>query len=61
LKKLMLIAIKLGSTFGAVSQTHPAEHIAVGVFGGTKPASTTRPDPLLAISDHCPMVAKLTL
>lgn len=39
----------------------PAEHVAVGVFGGTKPASETHPDPLLAISDHCPMVAKLTL
>lgn len=38
-----------------------AEHISVGVFGGTKPANTAHPDPLLAISDHCPMVAKLTL
>lgn len=44
-----------------ISSAHPATHIAIGVFGGTKPASETHPDPLLAISDHCPMVAKLTL
>lgn len=39
----------------------PAEHIEVGVFGGTKPASSSHPDPLLAISDHCPLVTKVTL
>ncbi len=36
-----------------------AEHVAVGAFGGTKPASGLHPDPLLAISDHCPLTAKL--
>lgn len=44
-----------------VTSAFPAEHVAVGVFGGTKPAGPNHPDPLLAISDHCPMVAKLTL
>ena len=44
-----------------MSSAHPAEHVAIGVFGGTKPASEGHPDPLLAISDHCPLVAKLTL
>lgn len=44
-----------------ISTAEPAAHVAVGVFGGTKPASVKHPDPLLAISDHCPMMAKLTL
>ncbi|MER9102640.1 endonuclease/exonuclease/phosphatase family protein [Mesorhizobium sp. M0848] len=44
-----------------ISSAHAAEHIAVGVFGGTKPASTAHPDPLLAISDHCPTLARITL
>ncbi len=38
-----------------------AEHVAVGVFGGSKMPDTTHPDPLLAISDHCPMMARLVL
>jgi endonuclease/exonuclease/phosphatase family metal-dependent hydrolase len=44
-----------------ISAALPAEHVAVGVFGGTKPANQSHPDPLLAISDHCPLVAKLAL
>ncbi|MQU75208.1 hypothetical protein GHK29_11195 [Sinorhizobium medicae] len=36
-----------------------AEHVAIGAFGGTKPASGLHPDPLLAISDHCPLSARL--
>ena len=44
-----------------LATAQPAQHVAVGAFGGTKPANATHPDPLLAISDHCPMVAKLTL
>jgi endonuclease/exonuclease/phosphatase family metal-dependent hydrolase len=43
-----------------ISSAAPAEHVAIGVLGGTKPASATHPDPLLAISDHCPMVAHVT-
>ena len=42
-----------------ITASGPAEHVSVGVFGGTKPADATHPDPLLAISDHCPMVARL--
>jgi hypothetical protein len=44
-----------------ISSAQPAEHIAIGAFGGTKPVSEGHPDPLLAILDHCPLVAKLTL
>lgn len=38
-----------------------AEHVAIGAFGGTKAAGGGFPDPLLAVSDHCPMIANLTL
>ncbi|WP_198023137.1 endonuclease/exonuclease/phosphatase family protein [Mesorhizobium sp. LSHC414A00] len=44
-----------------IASAHAAEHVAIGVFGGTRPASDTHPDPLLAISDHCPMVTRLSL
>ena len=44
-----------------VTPTGGAEHVAIGPFGGTKPASGAFPDPLLAVSDHCPMMARLSL
>jgi len=30
-----------------------------GVFGGTRPATQKHPDPLLAVSDHCPLKATM--
>ena len=45
---------------GGMEAKQSAQHISVGVFGGTKPANETHPDPLLAISDYCTMTAKLT-
>lgn len=37
----------------------PATKVAIGRLGGTRPASQNHPDPLLAISDHCPLKATL--
>lgn len=44
----------------AVALAGPAMKIAVGPLGGTKPASKKHSDPLLAISDHCPLKAAFT-
>jgi len=33
----------------------PARKVPLGVFGRTRAASSSRPDPLLAVSDHCPL------
>lgn len=38
-----------------------AEKIALGKFGGTRPASDRFPDPLLAVSDHCPVKVRVSL
>lgn len=38
-----------------------AQHVAVGEFGRTKPADSTHTDPLLAVSDHCPLIVKLEM
>lgn len=35
--------------------------IAIGRLGGTRPASEGHPDPLLAVSDHCPLKASVRL
>ena len=35
----------------------PAAKVAIGRFGGTRPATAEHPDPLLAVSDHCPLKA----
>ncbi|MGY3449187.1 endonuclease/exonuclease/phosphatase family protein [Bradyrhizobium sp. USDA 4353] len=35
----------------------PATKVAIGRLGGTRPANQDHPDPLLAISDHCPLKA----
>lgn len=40
-----------------LTATEPALKIAIGRLGGTRPASQTFPEPLLAISDHCPLMA----
>lgn len=37
----------------------PAEKVPLGRLGGTRPASERFPDPLLAISDHCPILATI--
>lgn len=37
----------------------PATKVAIGRFGGTRPVSQGHQDPLLAISDHCPLKATL--
>jgi endonuclease/exonuclease/phosphatase family metal-dependent hydrolase len=38
-----------------------AEKVALGKFGGTRPATERFPDPLLAVSDHCPVKVRLSL
>ncbi|WP_284421103.1 MULTISPECIES: hypothetical protein [unclassified Bradyrhizobium] len=35
----------------------PMTKVAIGRLGGTRPADQDHPDPLLAISDHCPLKA----
>jgi hypothetical protein len=32
-----------------------AEKVPLGKLGGTRPATERYPDPLLAVSDHCPV------
>lgn len=36
-----------------------AVKVSIGPFGGTRPATDKNPDPLLAISDHCPLKATI--
>ncbi|MCA1473000.1 endonuclease/exonuclease/phosphatase family protein [Bradyrhizobium sp. IC3195] len=43
----------------SLSIPDPAIKVAIGRFGGTRPAGQGHPDPLLAISDHCPSKATL--
>jgi hypothetical protein len=38
-----------------------AEKVALGFLGRTLEANDKRPDPLLAVSDHCPLKARLPL
>jgi hypothetical protein len=38
-----------------------AEKVALGKFGGTRPATDRFPDPLLAVPDHCPVKVRLSL
>jgi len=40
-----------------LTSTSPATKVAVGALGGTRPATAKHPEPLLAISDHCPLKA----
>lgn len=40
---------------GAIADT--AEKVSIGRFGRTLPPNEARPDALLSVSDHCPMVA----
>jgi len=37
----------------------PAQKVALGTFGQTRAASGSRPDPLLAVSDHCPLTTTI--
>ena len=37
-----------------------AEKVPLGKFGGTRPARGRFPDPLLAVSDHCPVKVRLS-
>jgi hypothetical protein len=37
----------------------PAEKLALGAFGRPRAASSGRPDPLLAVSDHCPLATTI--
>jgi hypothetical protein len=39
----------------------PTVKVPLGKFGGSRPTSTKFPDPLLALSDHCPLITKLNL
>ncbi|MCA1381455.1 endonuclease/exonuclease/phosphatase family protein [Bradyrhizobium sp. BRP23] len=43
-----------------ISAKGAASKVSIGRFGGTRPANQNRPDPLLAISDHCPLMATIT-
>ena len=54
------IAVRLpaGAAAGAVPG---AEKVALGFLGRTLEASDKRPEPLLAVSDHCPLRARLSL
>lgn len=54
------IAVRLpaGAAAGAVPV---AEKVALGFLGRTLEASDKRPEPLLAVSDHCPLRARLSL
>jgi hypothetical protein len=44
----------------ALSDGAAAEKVALGRFGGTRPATDRFPEPLLAVSDHCPVKVKLS-
>lgn len=44
----------------SLSVPNPVTKVAIGRFGGTRPAGQGHPDPLLAISDHCPSTATLS-
>jgi hypothetical protein len=48
--------ILIGTGITAVGD---AEKVALGELGRTLPADAAHPDPLLALSDHCPLVATL--
>lgn len=54
------IAVRLpaGAAAGAVPV---ADKVALGFLGRTLEASDKRPEPLLAVSDHCPLRARLSL
>ncbi len=45
----------------ALRALSPAVKIPIGVFGSTRKATPERPDPLLAVSDHCPLTAVIAL
>jgi hypothetical protein len=45
----------------ALRALSPALKIPIGVFGSTRKATPERPDPLLAVSDHCPLTAVIAL
>jgi endonuclease/exonuclease/phosphatase family metal-dependent hydrolase len=42
-----------------LSATGSATKVSIGRLGGTRPANQNNPDPLLAVSDHCPLKATL--
>lgn len=52
------IAVRLPAGGGVVPG---AEKVALGFLGRTLEANDQRPDPLLAVSDHCPLRARLPL
>jgi hypothetical protein len=43
-----------------LARTTTAEKVPLGKFGGIRPATDRYPDPLLAVSDHCPVKVKLS-
>lgn len=42
-----------------INSDGPAEHLSIGNFGGNKAGTPNGKDQSLAISDHCPMIARL--
>lgn len=45
----------------AIVGSGSAIKVAIGRLGGTRPANQENPDPLLAVSDHCPLKAAVRL
>jgi len=52
------ITVRLPAGSGPVTG---AEKVALGFLGRTLEANDKRPEPLLAVSDHCPLRARLSL
>lgn len=46
---------------GSLVAVDSAIKVPLGVLGGTRPARQNRPDPLLAVSDHCPLKVTVRL
>jgi hypothetical protein len=46
---------------GAVEATEPARKVAVGRYGRSRAIGDGRSQPLLAISDHCPLLARIRM
>lgn len=43
-----------------INSNGPAEHLSIGSYGGNRAGAPNGKDQVLAISDHCPMIARLS-
>jgi len=57
--KVQRLAIAWKRALGTSSDCVVEKLLSLPPFGGTRPANQDHPDPLLAISDHCPLKATL--